>query len=182
MVPSSYIQIAKDAIRARFNGSKFDKNLLLSMNPELAERKATFVTLTIRGRLRGCIGSLVAHRTLLEDLIANAESAAFHDPRFPQLTPAELDDIKIEVSLLSEPENVVYTDKRQLQSLIHTGEDGVILRLGNNQATFLPQVWEELSDFDSFFAHLGMKAGIGSDPLSFHPEIYTYQVDKIKEE
>lgn len=182
MVPSSYIQIVKDAIKARFNESKFDKNFLLSMNPELATRKATFVTLTIGGRLRGCIGSLIAHRTLLEDLIANAVSAAFHDPRFPPLTPAELDDIKIEVSLLSEPKNVVYTDINELKSLIHTGVDGVILRLGNNQATFLPQVWEELSDFDSFFAHLGIKAGIGSDPLSFHPEIYTYQVDKIKED
>lgn len=56
------------------------------------------------------------------------------------------------------------------------------MRLGNHQATFLPQVWEELNDFESFFTHLGLKAGIGSDPLSYHPDIYIYQVEKIKEE
>jgi len=69
-----------------------------------------------------------------------------------------------------------------LKSLIRTGVDGVILRLGDYQATFLPQVWEELSDFESFFSHLGMKAGIGSDPLVYHPEVYTYQVEKIEED
>ncbi|MDP3466061.1 MAG: AmmeMemoRadiSam system protein A, partial [Sulfuricurvum sp.] len=155
---------------------------LLQQFPEMGIKQATFVTLTLHGQLRGCIGSLIAHRQLLDDLISNAQSAAFHDPRFTPLTPAEFTAIKIEISLLSEPKLVSYADKAQLKSLIRAGEDGVILRLGNYQATFLPQVWEELSDFDTFFAHLGMKAGIGSDPLIYHPEVYTYQVEKIKED
>ncbi|MBV5348659.1 AmmeMemoRadiSam system protein A, partial [bacterium] len=111
-----------------------------------------------------------------------AQSAAFHDPRFSPLSQEEFSIIKIEVSLLSEPKLVSYTDKAELKSLIYKGKDGVILRVGNYQATFLPQVWEELDDFESFFAHLGMKAGIGNDPLAYHPEIYTYQVEKIKED
>ncbi len=181
MVPTSYLKIARDAIKARLDGIHMNRNALLSTDPELLKKKATFVTLTLHEQLRGCIGSLIAHRNLLDDLIANAESAAFNDPRFTPLTTVELDEVKIEVSLLSEPKNIIYTDKNELKYLIHTGSDGVIIRLGNYQATFLPQVWEELPDFDTFFTHLGMKAGIGSNPLSYHPEIYTYQVDKIKE-
>jgi AmmeMemoRadiSam system protein A len=182
MLSSLYLQIAREAIKARFNDLTIDKNSLLQQFPEMEMKQATFVTLTLHGQLRGCIGSLIAHRPLLDDLISNAQSAAFHDPRFTPLTPTEFAVIKIEVSLLSEPKLVTYTNKAQLKSLIRTGEDGVILRLGNHQATFLPQVWEELSDFEPFFAHLGMKAGIGSDPLAYHPEVYTYQVEKIKED
>ncbi|MFA5214428.1 AmmeMemoRadiSam system protein A [Sulfuricurvum sp.] len=181
MVPSSYLKIARDAIKARLDGVQINQNSFLSTDTDLLCKKATFITLTLHGQLRGCIGSLIPHRNLLDDLIANAESAAFNDPRFTPLTAEELDAVKIEVSLLSEPKKVIYTDRNELKSLIHIGRDGVILRLGSYQATFLPQVWEELPDFDTFFTHLGMKAGVGSDPLSYHPEIYTYQVDKIKE-
>ncbi|MCX6062191.1 MAG: AmmeMemoRadiSam system protein A [Campylobacterales bacterium] len=181
MVPALYLSIARESIQKQFSGLEMDKKALLATNPELSKPKATFVTLTLRGQLRGCIGSLVAHRNLLDDLISNAQSAAFHDPRFPPLTPTEFTEINIEVSLLSEPKLVSYTDKADLKSFIHKDIDGVILRAGNYQATFLPQVWEELDDFESFFAHLGMKAGIGNDPLAYHPEIYTYQVEKIKE-
>jgi len=182
MSHSPYLQIARDSIRSRFDGTVIDKNSILQFYPQMNNRQATFVTLTLHGQLRGCIGSLIAHRSLLDDLISNAQSAAFHDPRFLPLSSAEFHEIKIEVSLLSEPILIPYRDKSELKSLIHSNVDGVILQLGNHQATFLPQVWEELNDFDSFFAHLGMKAGIGSDPLSYHPDIYIYQVEKIKEE
>ncbi|MCK9372956.1 MAG: AmmeMemoRadiSam system protein A [Sulfuricurvum sp.] len=181
MVPQYCIQIAKDAIGACLEGRKIDKGSLLSIHPELSEKKATFVTLTLHGHLRGCIGSLIAHRPLLDDLISNAESAAFHDPRFPPLNSAEADAIQIEVSLLTDPQSVEYRDEDELKKIIRPGIDGVILRYGNHQATFLPQVWEELNDFETFFAHLGMKAGINANPIAYHPEIYTYQVDKIKE-
>lgn len=182
MSNNPYLKVARDSIRSHFDGSLIDKEILLQQYPDMRMHKATFVTLTLHGKLRGCIGSLIAHRPLIDDLTSNAYSAAFRDPRFSPLTQSEFNEICIEVSLLSEPELVPYHDKTQLKSLIHRDVDGVILRLGNHQATFLPQVWEELSDFESFFAHLGMKAGIGSDPLSYHPDIYTYQVEKIKEE
>ena len=182
MLSSLYLQIAKEAIKVHYDGLTLDKEAILKQYPQLGLPKATFVTLTLYEQLRGCIGSLIAHRPLLDDLISNAHSAAFGDPRFLPLTLEEFKDIKIEVSLLSEPKLLPYTTKETLKSEIHSGVDGVILRLGNYQATFLPQVWEELNDFETFFAHLGMKAGIGSDPLSYHPEVYIYQVEKIKEE
>lgn len=182
MNPMVYLQIARDAIRAHFEHSAVDKDALINTYPELKIQRATFVTITINGRLRGCIGSIIAHQSLLNDIISNAESAAFRDPRFPPLSQNELNDIRIEVSLLTQPQLISYKDIEDLSTIIRPNIDGVILRVGNYQATFLPQVWEELEDFDSFFTHLGLKAGIGNDPLSYHPDIYTYQVEKIKEE
>ncbi len=182
MYQSPYLQIAKAAIQSHFDGTIIDKSALLKEYPQLGIKQATFVTLTLNGQLRGCIGSLMPDRPLIDDLISNAKSAAFHDPRFLPLDLDEFNDIEIEVSLLSQPKLVSYADKAHLKSLIHIYKDGVILRHGNHQATFLPQVWDELKDFESFFSHLGMKAGIGSDPLAYHPVVYTYQVEKIKED
>jgi len=182
MDDSVYIQIAKNAIQSHFDGSGIDKDFYQSKYPELSNKKASFVTLTLNNRLRGCIGSIIAHQSLLDDLISNASSAAFHDPRFPPLSKEEFSHLSIEVSLLTHPEPVDYSDRVDLKRIIRPFVDGIILRLGKYQATFLPQVWEELSDFDSFFSHLGMKAGIGNDPLSYHPEIYTYQVQKYMEQ
>ena len=176
-----YLKIAREAIASKFDGSEINKYTYLNEYTALGVNKATFVTLTLHGQLRGCIGSLIAHRPLIDDLILNAQSAAFHDPRFSPLTHAEFQNVTIEVSLLSEPILLEYSDIEDLKSKIRINEDGVILRHGTNQATFLPQVWEELNDFESFFTHLGMKAGLGNDPLAFHPEIYTYQVEKIKD-
>lgn len=181
MTDLPYISIVREAIGSKFYGSVINKYAYINQYPLLGVSKATFVTLTLQGQLRGCIGSLIAYRPLIDDLIANAQSAAFHDPRFLPLTPDEFQHVAIEVSLLSEPLLLEYTDTADLKSKIRVNEDGVILRHGNHQATFLPQVWEELNDFESFFAHLGMKAGLGSDPLAYHPEIYTYHVEKIKE-
>jgi uncharacterized protein len=182
MYPKIYLDIAREAIQSRFDQRQIDKDNFVNLYPELTNKGASFVTLTSQGRLRGCIGSIIAHRPLIDDLISNAQSAAFHDPRFTPLTKHELGNIRIEVSLLTHPQPVPYDNRAELSKIIRPDIDGVILRLGNQQATFLPQVWEELSDFDEFFAHLGLKAGIGHDPLSFHPEIYTYQVEKFKEE
>lgn len=180
---SPYIQIAREAIQSSFDKHTIDKYLILEQYPQMSMKKASFVTLTLNGHLRGCIGSLIAHRPLIDDLISNAQSAAFHDPRFAPLTPQEFTHTKIEISLLSEPKHIDYIDKADLKSKIHVNEDGVILQLGDNhQATFLPQVWEELKDFESFFSHLGMKAGIGNDPIVYHPNIFIYQVEKIKEQ
>ncbi len=179
MSSSIYVHIARSAIQARLDGLHIDKNLFIASHPELNTTGACFVTLNLHGHLRGCIGSIIAHRPLIDDLISNAEAAAFRDPRFSPLTSDEFEDVEIEVSLLTPPEPVTYSDAAELSTIIRPGIDGVIIRLGNYQATFLPQVWDELRDFNSFFSHLGLKAGIGNDPLSMHPEVYVYQVDKF---
>jgi len=159
----------------------------LKKYPFLAENRACFVTLKMKNKprgsnLRGCIGSILPYRPLIDDVVANAKAAAFEDPRFPPLTPEEFEEVEIEVSVLTIPQKLEYEDINDLRNKIRVGIDGVILQLGNYQATFLPSVWEELPNFDLFFAHLCMKAGMPGNCLDYHPVIYTYQAIEIKED
>jgi len=179
MARSVLLQLARDSIEEVLQSEKsIDREQLIADYPALAEKVATFVTLTIGGELRGCIGSLEAQRPLIDDIVINAKSAAFQDPRFPPVTTSEYLHAAIEVSLLTPPAPVEYTSVEALKAKIRPGIDGVILAHGGRQATFLPQVWEQLPDFEQFFAHLGLKAGLGADALRLHPEVYVYQVEK----
>jgi AmmeMemoRadiSam system protein A len=121
---------------------------------------ASFVTLHIAEQLRGCIGSLIAHRPLGNDVRSNARAAAFADPRFPPVTAAELAAITIEVSVLSAPIPLTFTSRADALANLRPGVDGVILTARGQRATFLPQVWEELPDPEVFIAHLMRKAGL----------------------
>jgi len=176
------IEIAKISIASEFGiAERIDVEELEKRYPELKTEQATFVTLTIDGQLRGCIGSIIPHRSLLYDIVSNAKSAAFNDPRFPPLTPEEFTKVKIEVSLLSVPEFLEYSDIDDLRSKIRPGIDGVILQCDSRQATFLPQVWEELNSFELFFTHLCLKAGLQQNCLECYPKIFVYQVEKFCE-
>ena len=173
--------LVKQAILDGLNKTpSIDTKELLEKYPALAQQRATFVTLTLDGGLRGCIGSLVAHRTLLDDLIHNAQSAAFEDPRFYPLSPEEFKKIVIEVSLLSPPEVILYDSIEDLKSKVSVGVDGIILQKESKKATFLPQVWEQLPTFELFFSHLCQKAGLSANCLETHPLIWHYRVEKIK--
>jgi len=178
------IALAKAAILVALNQSEdFDLENALKTYPALEENGAVFVTLNTEQneQLRGCIGSLEAYRPLYKDIISNAQSAALRDPRFKPLTLEELKDIKLEVSILSNPAPLEYSDTDDLKSKIVPFEDGVVLKLDGKHATYLPQVWEQLPTFDDFFSSLCFKANLGNDCLSSHPEISTYQVKKYKE-
>lgn len=178
------ITLAKAAILAALDQAEdFDLEKALRDYPELQENGASFVTINTEPneQLRGCIGSLQAHRPLYKDIISNAQAAALHDPRFAPITPEELKDIKIEVSVLSEPKSVEYSDIHDLKSKIVPFQDGVVLKYGGRQATYLPQVWEQLPNFDDFFSTLCLKANLPMDCLSLHPDISTYTVQKYKE-
>ncbi len=150
---------------------------LIRDNFWLKKKGASFVTISTKNRqLRGCVGSIVAHRKLYLDVMHNAKSAAMNDPRFPSLSVNEFEDIKIEVSVLTEPKILLYDSIDMLKSKIRVGIDGVILKQGTHQATFLPQVWEDLPTFESFFAHLCQKSGMKEDCLNDMPDIFIYQV------
>ena len=174
--------IAKTAILEVFGqiDDPINREQLLQDYPLLNEPRASFVTLHKNGQLRGCIGSLVPHKKMIDDIMDNAKSAAFRDTRFPVLHFSEWQDISIEISLLSVPQMVNYQDSAELKTIIRPHIDGVILQLGNAQATFLPQVWESLPTFEQFFEHLCQKAGLDGNSLEQHPNIYTYQVEMIK--
>jgi len=147
----------------------------------LDEPRAVFVTLTLEGRLRGCIGSLEAHRALFEDLQANARAAAFKDPRFPPLSRAELDTVRIEISILSPPLPMRFTDQADALAQLRPGLDGVILEHGWHRATFLPQVWEQLPEPRQFIAQLKRKAGLVEDFWADDLKLSRYQIEKFEE-
>ncbi len=134
-----------------------------ALSTNLREKGASFVTLTRRGNLRGCIGSLEAHQSLAIDVRDHAYQAAFEDYRFPPLTLAELPDVHIEISRLGAPEALTYEKPGDLPSVLKPGVDGVILEDGFRRATFLPQVWEQLPDADEFLSHLCAKMGAPAD-------------------
>lgn len=121
---------------------------------------AAFVTLKKGGQLRGCIGSLSAYRPLCEDIAENAYAAAFRDPRFNALTEAEVEDIELSISVLTPPEPIVFTSEEDLITQLKPGVDGLIMTEGGNRGTFLPSVWENYPQAESFLKHLKMKAGL----------------------
>ena len=149
---------------------------------ELQEKKGTFVTLNIHGQLRGCIGSLVGQTSLVKGVADNAINAAFHDPRFSPLSADEYNNIHVEVSVLTEPQPLDYTDTNDLISKLKPKIHGVILRKGYSSATFLPQVWDQLPTHDVFLSHLCLKAGLPGDTWQKdHLDIQTYTVQYFEE-
>lgn len=149
--------------------------------PWLTEHGACFVTLSQHGELRGCIGSLQAHRPLLEDVKANAVSAALHDPRFPALRAAELEYTAVEISLLSAASAMTFEDEADALAQLRPGIDGVIFEYGRLRSTFLPQVWEQLPQPHEFMAHLKSKAGLPQTFWADGVNLARYTVTKWKE-
>ncbi len=178
------LSLARDTIEHAAQDPGHNAEILLDPPMErLHEPGASFVTLHTRtGALRGCIGTLVARRPLVEDVYANALAAAFQDPRFPPVQPTELADLVIEVSVLSHPQPLAYDGPEDLIKRLRPNVDGVVLRKGMHRATFLPQVWEQLPSPETFLAHLCRKAGLPPDAWRAGSlEISTYQVEKFEE-
>ena len=151
--------------------------------PNLAEKKACFVTLTKEGALRGCIGHLMAMEHLHRAVAENARNAALRDPRFPAVTPDELDKIRIEISVLTEPQPLPFSSPDDLLGKLHLNEDGVLLHIGPRTATFLPQVWAQIPDKVKFMEHLSQKAGC--EPSAWRGNDVTvsvYHVECFEEE
>jgi AmmeMemoRadiSam system protein B/AmmeMemoRadiSam system protein A len=147
----------------------------------LDEPGASFVTLTREGELRGCIGTLEAHRPLGEDVRENAVAAAFRDPRFMPLSRDEFEDIRVEVSLLSPTEPLLVKSEEEALARLRPNVDGVVLEYGHYRSTFLPQVWEQLPNPAEFLAHLKRKAGLSMDFWAEQVRLSRYTVSKWKE-
>lgn len=149
---------------------------------KLFNKQGTFVTLTIKGKLRGCIGRIEPIKPVYEDIIENAISAAYFDPRFKPLKKQEISDIKIEISLLSIPKRLEYKTPEGLIRVLGKEKPGVIIREGANNATFLPQVWEDLKDSQDFLSQLCLKAGLPKDEWkTCQLDIFTYKAEVFHE-
>jgi len=177
------IVIADNAIRHRLGvatEASNSKPIENESNSILQAEGACFVTLTLNNELRGCIGSLEAYRPLVEDVTHNAQAAAFSDPRFPPVTEPELENIHIQISILSKPEPIAFTSEADLLRQLRIGVDGLILEDRGKKATFLPTVWESLSTPEIFLQHLKLKANLATDYWSDSIKIYRYITECIE--
>jgi uncharacterized protein len=147
----------------------------------LSEHGACFVTLTQHGELRGCIGTLQAHRPLLADVKSNAVAAALHDPRFMPLSREEFDMTEIEISLLSPTQAMSFRDEIDALTQLRPQLDGVVFEYQGYRSTFLPQVWEQLPQPQQFMAQLKRKAGLPDDFWHEEIRLSRYSVTKLRE-
>ena len=176
------LQIARQSIEKAVKSEKPLKIDLSELSPKLREKGASFVTITIQGNLRGCIGTLEAYQPLAIDVSEHAVAAATQDYRFPPLSPHELDKIEIEVSWLTPSHKLAYETPTDLIAKLHPYIDGVILREGLRCATFLPQVWKQLPNPKEFLSHLCLKMGASANLWQTQKlEVSTYQVEKFRE-
>ncbi len=148
----------------------------------LSQKGASFVTLTMDGDLRGCIGSLEAYQSLVEDVREHARQAALEDHRFPPVTNAEISRLHIEISRLTPSVPLGYQNPADLPGLLNPNVDGVILKDGFRRATFLPQVWQQLPNEEEFLSHLCTKMGAASDLWKRKVlEVSIYHVEEFEE-
>lgn len=174
------IGIARDSVSSGLDaGRPCDVNLE-QCSPTLRLERATFVTLEIDKQLRGCIGSLEAHRALALDVAANAWSAAFRDPRFTPLSVVEADGLAITISILSPHQPMSVEDENHLLAQLRPGIDGLVLEEDERRATFLPSVWASLEDPRAFLSQLRRKAGMPSDYWSERMRFKRYTTDTFQ--
>jgi AmmeMemoRadiSam system protein A len=152
---------------------------LNNYDEDLQTRRATFVTFHKHGQLRGCIGTLRPLRPLAEDVSHNAFAAAFSDHRFPPVTAEEIEHLDIHISILATPEEISFTSEDDLVSQLRPGVDGLIMEEGNHRGTFLPSVWESLTDKHEFLNHLKQKSGLPSNYWSDTIRVHRYTVEEF---
>lgn len=141
------------------------------------EPRASFVTLTIEGELRGCCGTLEPMRSLLLDVWSNAQASAFRDPRFPPLTAREWHRSSLEVSLLTPCERIAVSTEQQLLLELVPGRDGLVLEWRGMRATFLPKVWEHVTGPHDFLHRLKEKAGLRADFWAPDVRVWRYETE-----
>lgn len=176
------LKLARHSLEAGVRGEDLPTLDEAVLTPTLRTEGAAFITLTVDGELRGCIGALEPYQSLAEDVREHAVAAALEDYRFQQVQENELEKIEIEVSRLTCPVPLEYKDADDLIANLHPGIDGVILRDGLHRATFLPQVWEKIPAPEEFLANLCYKMGASPDTWKRkHLEVLLYQVEEFHE-
>jgi uncharacterized protein len=179
---SFLLSLARQSIENSVLGKPIPVLELESLSPLLQEQGASFVTLTSRGYLRGCVGALEPYQSLAEDVREHAIAAAFQDYRFPPVQAEEINDIEIEISYLTRPEVLKYENPTELPKILRPSIDGVVIRDGMRRATFLPQVWEKIPDPEEFLEQLCMKMGSPANLWRRKKlDVMTYQVEEFHE-
>jgi hypothetical protein len=174
------LDLAFQAVKATAEGVEIPSIELDQLPERLRHPAATFVTLSTDGVLRGCIGTTQAQQALALDVIHRAQSAASRDPRFPAISPDEVDHLEIEISLLTPPQALHFSSPEKLLEKLQRGRNGVIVQRGIHRATFLPQVWDRVNDPQAFIELLCQKASLHRDAWrTGEIQVETYQVESF---
>lgn len=177
---ATLLEVANRAVRLAATGGGRLVVSLADYDEALCRPGAAFVTLKRHGDLRGCIGSPMAWRPLIEDVADNAHGAAVRDPRFAPLTEPELEGLSLSVSVLTPPQPLPVDSEAELLARLRPGIDGLIIEDQGRRALFLPAVWESLPDASRFLGHLKLKAGMAPDHWSPGFRAQTFQAVEIK--
>jgi len=153
----------------------------IALPPQLTEMRGSFVTLRIDKQLRGCCGTLLANRPLGQDVWRNAWTAAFADPRFSPLEQEEWTDVHLHISVLSQLELLAVASEEELLAVLRPDIDGLVLERDGSRATFLPDVWEQISDPIEFVRHLKQKAGWPGSSWSPLIKVQRYTTESFAE-
>lgn len=164
--------LARDAVHHRVRSGQTLSPPARDWPAPLAQPGASFVTVNLEGRLRGCCGSIEAHDALANDVWRNAQRSACEDPRFPPMGPSEAAACTLDIAILGPLEPLAVDGEQALLAVLRPGVDGLLMSLTGRRATFLPKVWEKLPDPESFLLHLKHKLGVSpnfwDDGLVFH--------------
>lgn len=156
------LKMSRDKLDSLYNGKQFDINNY-QISETMKKQEGCFVTLNIDGNLRGCIGYIMPRKELYKCVLDNTDNAALFDSRFTPVKKEEISKIKIEISVLSVPQKLSFSSSDELKSKLREGKDGVVLKNGNSESTYLPQVWEQLPDKENFLRSLCEKGGMDAD-------------------
>ncbi len=180
--PEAGAELLATARRAIEQAVAGEEEVELAVDGPLAAPGSSFVTLTLEGRLRGCIGSLSFDRPLIEDVRENAIAAAVRDRRFPAVEASEVPRLRIEVSLLSPPWPLPAAGTlEEAAALLRPRVDGVVLERGWARGVFLPQVWESIAEPREFLRHLLHKAGLEANGWDAATRLWRFDVEKLRE-
>jgi hypothetical protein len=176
------VALAKMTVRDVVAKNRLPQVDAATLAARLIEPKGCFVTLTENGELRGCIGHIFPQEPLYKAVIDTAQGAALYDGRFSPVRPEELSKIRVEVSVLTVPQPLDFKSPEDLLAKLQPHKDGVVLRIGARTATYLPQVWEQLPNKESFLSHLSEKAGCAPGAWRERDtEVLIYHVAAFKE-
>jgi len=176
------LNLARKAVREAAASGRVPEIDSSALAPRFTTKSGCFVTLTKDGDLRGCIGNIAAQKPLVSGIIDNARAAAIHDTRFHRVSAAVVDQLEIEISVLTEPLPLSFSSPADLLTKLQPGRDGVVLQIGQRAATYLPQVWAQLPDKVEFLDTLAEKAGCARSAWrSPEAKVSVYRVESFKE-
>ena len=150
--------------------------MLTTMSAGLKKNLGVFVTLKKHGQLRGCIGHIIPQGPLYQGVMENAVNSCSYDRRFSPVTPEELKDIDIEISVLSPLKSVDHYEQ------IIPGWHGIILQKEGRQSVYLPQVLMETGwEVEEALSHLSVKAGLPRDAWKSGTTFHTFEAQLFSE-